>query len=72
MRHARIIIFFEVETFFGLGVFECLGVGHVSCRHDTDTYNHIELYDFFKLLTVSTCRCLCRVRCLSLYFIDYN
>ena len=30
------------------------------CRHqhDTDTYNYIELCDFFKLSPVSTCQCL--------------
>jgi len=28
----------------------CPGVGH---RHNTDTYNYTELYDFLKLLTVS-------------------
>ena len=32
----------------------CFGVRHVLIA-DTDTYDYIELCDFFKLLTVSPC-----------------
>jgi len=41
---------------------------------DTDAYNYIKLCDFLKLLMVSMCQCLCRVRCSCLYlcFIHYK
>jgi uncharacterized membrane protein YhaH (DUF805 family) len=46
---------YKTQTLFGLGVFWCricVSVGH---RHDTDTYNYIKLYYFFKLLSILTC-----------------
>jgi len=46
---------YEARTLFGLGV------------SDTDTCNYTELCDFFKLLVVLACQCLCRVRCPCLY-----
>ena len=33
----------------------------IQHRHDTDTYNYIELCAFLKLLVVSACQCLCRI-----------
>jgi len=42
---------YEAQTPFRLGVSWC----RTRVVSDTDTYNNTELYDFFKLLTVSVC-----------------
>jgi len=43
-------VIYEAQTLFGLGV------------SDTNIYNYTKLCDFIKLLAVSACQCMCRVR----------
>jgi hypothetical protein len=43
-------IFYKAHTLFGLGV-------SVSNTDTTKTHDYIELYNFFKFLSVLTCQC---------------
>jgi hypothetical protein len=60
---------YEVRTLLRLGIF---GVRHMLVS-DTDIYDYIKLCHFFKLLSVSTYKCMCCVRCpcLCSYFIGF-
>jgi hypothetical protein len=60
---SNILDTYEARTLLGLDVSRCRTRVRVGHRHNTDTYNYIELCHFFKLLSVSTCQCPCRVRC---------
>jgi len=54
-KQASLHFEYEAQRFLGLGVSPCrtrIGVRH---RHDTDTYDSIELCDFLKLLSESAC-----------------
>jgi hypothetical protein len=53
------VVNYEVRTLLGLGVFRCrirVGVRHETC-------DYIEFCHYVKLLSVSTCQCLCGVWC---------
>jgi hypothetical protein len=51
-------LYYETQTLLELDMSQYRTCVCVGLRHDTDTYNYIELYHFFILLLVSMCQCL--------------